>query len=82
MIRFVRLAIYIAIGAVLGALIGKLALIPFAAVVHVGKDLAATASLVGASLGAIVGAIRWRNMAAGSSPSTVHGSAQFAAPRT
>ena len=78
MTRFVRLTIYIVVGAALGAIAGKLLLIPFALVVHVGKGLASTASLVGAGIGLFAGAIRWRNSAAESSPSTVHGSAQFA----
>jgi len=78
MIRLVSLIVHLAIGFVVGLLVGRLGLIPFAMVAHVSPSLYMSAAMIGGLVGMAGGLVRWLGKHGTSAASTVHGSAHFA----
>jgi type IV secretion system protein VirD4 len=78
-LRFVALLAYLLGGVLIGFMMGRLVLIPFAAVAHVSHTWQTGVSLAGALVGAFSAFGWWRRKFGGFEPnSAVHGSAHFA----
>jgi type IV secretion system protein VirD4 len=78
-LRIVALLAYLVGGVLIGFMLGRLVLIPFAAVAHISHTWQTGVSLAGALVGAFSAYGWWRRKFGGFEPnSAVHGSAHFA----
>jgi type IV secretion system protein VirD4 len=82
-LRLVALVAYLVGGVLIGSTIGRLVLIPIAAVAHVSQALQTSLGVVGGLLGAFSALGWWRAKFGGFQPTGggVHGSAHFASER-